>query len=329
MGRAIAFGAVAALLLAVPILFRDPYVLHIAIYAGINVMLVSGLNLLVGYMGLLSLGHGAFWGLGAYASALLAVKLGISFWVGLPAGALLAALMSLLLGNLILRVRGHRFVIITIAFQEITRLVHYNWVELTNGQNGLSGVPSPVVAIPGLLEINFFAKENFYYLVLAFAALTVYVCYRLVGSHVGRALVAIRENENLAESVGVNTFRYSMIAFGAGAFFAGLAGSLYAHYSRYVSPDVFDFIHIVEMLIMILMGGRGTIAGPVVGAIIFTALPESLRFVGLSPAAQWFTLGLILVVGILYVPEGIVPRAARLLARRRGARPATATENPA
>ncbi len=329
MGRAIASGAVAVLLLAVPTLFRDPYVLHIAIYAGLNVMLVSGLNLLVGYMGLLSLGHGAFWGLGAYASALLAVKLGISFWIGLPAGALLAALMSFLLGNLILRVRGHRFVILTIAFQEITRLVHYNWVELTNGQNGLSGVPSPVIVIPGLLEINFFAKENFYYLVLVFAALTVYVCFRLVNSHVGRALVAIRENENLAESVGVNTFRYSMIAFGVGAFFAGLAGSLYAHYSRYVSPDVFDFIHIVEMLIMILMGGRGTIAGPVAGAIIFTALPESLRFVGLSPAAQWFTLGLILVVGILYIPEGIVPRVARLLGGRRGGRLAAATERAA
>ena len=329
MGRAIGSGAIAALLLAVPILFRDPYVLHIVIYIGINVMLVSGLNLLVGYMGLLSLGHGAFWGLGAYTSALLAVKSGVSFWLGLPAGALLAALMSFLLGNLILRVRGHRFVIITIAFQEITRLVHYNWVDLTNGQNGLSGVPSPVIAIPGLPEINFFAKENFYYLILVFAALTVYVCYRLVNSHVGRALVSIRENENLAESVGVNAFRYSMIAFGVGAFFAGLAGSLYAHYSRYISPDVFDFIHIVEMLIMILMGGRGTIAGPVVGAIIFTALPESLRFVGLSPAAQWITLGLILVIGILYIPEGIVPRVSWLLAGRRRARPAAATESPA
>jgi branched-chain amino acid transport system permease protein len=329
VGRPIVLGALGSLLLAVPLLVRDPYALHIAVYTGINVMLASGLNLLVGYMGLLSLGHGAFWGLGAYASALLAVKLGVSFWLGLPAGALLAALASFLLGNLILRVRGHRFVIITIAFQEITRLVHYNWVDLTNGQNGLSGVPSPVIALPGLPEINFFAKENFYYLILAFAALTVYVCHRLARSHVGRALVAIRENENLAESVGVNTFRYSMIAFGVGAFFAGLAGSLYAHYSRYISPDVFDFIHIVEMLIMILMGGRGTIAGPVVGAIIFTALPESLRFVGLSPAAQWFTLGLILVIGILYIPEGIVPRAARLLAGRRSAPPAAATESPA
>lgn len=317
MARAVGSGVGAVLLLLVPIVVSDPYVLHIVIYAGINVMLVSGLNLLVGYMGLLSLGHGAFWGLGAYASALLAVRLGVSFWLGLVAGGLLAALMSGLLGYLILRVRGHRFVIITLAFLEIVRLVHYNWVSLTNGQNGLSGVPAPVLVVPGLLEVSFFPKAHFYYLVLAFAALTVYVCYRLVNSHVGRALVTIRENENLAESIGVNTFRYSMIAFAVGAFFAGLAGSLYAHYSRYVSPDMFEFIHIVEMLIMVLMGGRGTIAGPVVGAVIFTALPESLRFVGLSPAAQWITLGLILVLGILYIPEGIVPRAARLAGRLR------------
>ncbi len=316
-----ACGLVAAVVLSIPLLFPDPYVLHIAIYIGINVMLVSGLNLLVGYMGLLSLGHGAFWGLGAYASGLLAVRLGVSFWVGLPAGGLLAALLSVCLGYLILRVRGHRFVIITLAFQEIVRLVHYNWVSLTNGQNGLSGIPSPVLKIPGVFEINFFRKENFYYLVLTSAALTVLVCSRLVRSRVGRALVAIRENESLAESVGVDTFRYSMIAFGVGAFFAGMAGSLYAHYSRYVSPDMFEFIHIVEMLTMILMGGRGTILGPVVGAAIFTALPESLRFVNLSPAAQWITLGLILVLGILYIPEGLVPRAARLLGRRREARP--------
>jgi branched-chain amino acid transport system permease protein len=329
VARALVYGLVAALLLAVPRLFADPYFLHIAIYITINVMLVSGLNLLVGYMGLLSLGHGAFWGLGAYASGLLAVRLGVSFWLGLPAGGLLAALLSLLLGALILGVRGHRFVIITLAFLEIVRLVHYNWVSLTNGQNGLSGIPSPVLAIPGLFEISFFPKEHFYYLALAFAAFTVLVCYRLVHSRVGRALVAIRENENLAESVGVNTFRFSMIAFAVGAFFAGLAGSLYAHYSRYVSPDMFEFIHIVEMLIMILMGGRGTILGPVVGAVIFTALPESLRFVGLSPAAQWITLGLILLTGILYIPEGIVPRVERHLGRRRAAVRAAATESPA
>lgn len=326
----IASGAIVAVaLLALPVVVPDPYALHLAIYVGINVMLVAGLNLLVGYMGLLSLGHGAFWGLGAYTSALLALRAGVSFWLGLPAAGVLAAGASVLLGSLVLRVRGHRFVIITLAFQEIVRLVHYNWVGLTNGQNGLSGVPAPTLAVPGVVTVSFLPKQHFYYLVLILAAATVLVCARLVDSHVGRALVAIRESEDLAEAVGIDTFRYSMLAFGVGAFFAGLAGSLYAHYTHYVSPDMFEFIHIVEMLIMILMGGRGTTAGPVVGAVVFTALPESLRFVGLSPTAQWIVLGLVLVLGILYLPEGIVPRLERLHSRQRRARPAAPMDHPA
>jgi branched-chain amino acid transport system permease protein len=312
----IGLGVLAAVLVCLPAGVSDPYVLHLAIYTGINVMLASGLNLLVGYMGLLSLGHCAFWGLGAYGSALLVTRLGVSFWLGLPAAGILAAVVSGLLGALILRVRGHRFVILTLAFGQIVRLIHYNWIDLTNGQNGISGVPAPALVVPGLGEVSLAPKERFYYLVLALTALTVFVCARVADSHVGRALVAIRENESLAAAVGINAFAYSLIAFGVGAFFAGLAGSLYAHYSRYVSPDMFEFIHVVEVLIMVLMGGRGSLAGPVVGAVIFTVLPEGLRFVGLSPAAQWVALGLILLLGVLYMPEGLVPRIARRLRRR-------------
>ena len=324
-----------ALLLAIPWIVPDDYILHLIIYAGFFVMLASGLNLLVGYMGLLSLGHGAFWGLGGYCSALLALKLDWPFWLGLPAGGVLAVVFAFLLGHLILKVRGHRFVIITLAFQIIIQLVHYNWIELTDGQNGLAGIPSPTLTLPGVGTIDFFFKTNFYYLILAFCAMTVYVCYRVTNSRVGRALGAIRENEPLAESIGVSAFRYSMIAFVLGAFFAGLAGSLYAHYTRYISPDVFDFLHIVEMLMMVLLGGRGTILGPVVGALIFTGLPEALRFVpnpfwGLSWAPQHLVqtkalpaelqlmvFGLILILGILYMPEGIVPWVSRRFGRKR------------
>ncbi len=323
-----------ALLLAIPWIVPDDYILHLIIYAGFFVMLASGLNLLVGYMGQLSLGHGAFWGLGAYCSALLALKQGWPFWLGLPAGGLLAVVFAILLGRLILKVRGHRFVIITLAFQIIVQLVHYNWIGLTDGQNGLAGVPSPTLEIPGVGKIDFFSKANFYYLILVFCVITVYVCYRVANSRVGRALEAIRENEPLAESVGVSAFRYSMIAFVLGAFFAGLAGSLYAHYTRYISPDVFDFLHIVEMLTMVLLGGRATILGPVIGALIFTGLPEALRFVpnpfwGLSwapghlvtskalPAElQLMVFGLILLLGVVYMPEGIVPWVRKRFGRR-------------
>ncbi len=340
-GRRIAQGIFwTAFLLAVPWIVPDEYVLHLIIYAGFFVMLASGLNLLVGYMGLLSLGHCAFWGLGGYTSALLAIKQGWSFWLGLPAGALMAVVFAFLLGCLILKVRGHRFVIVTLAFMLLIQLVHYNWVGLTDGQNGLSGVPSPVLVIPGVGTIDFFSKTNFYYLILFFCAATVYVCYRVANSRVGRALAAIRQNENLAESVGISAFRYSMIAFVLGAFFAGLSGSLYAHYIRYISPDVFDFIHIVEMLTMVLIGGRATILGPVVGAFIFTILPEALRFVpnpfwgqswapghlvqskALPAELQLMVFGMILLLGVLYMPEGLVPWFSRKWRRLRGGSPA-------
>ena len=161
-GRRIAQGIFwTAFLLAVPWIVPDEYVLHLVIYAGFFVMLASGLNLLVGYMGLLSLGHCAFWGLGGYTSALLATKQGWSFWLGLPAGALMAVVFAFLLGCLILKVRGHRFVIVTLAFMLLIQLVHYNWVGLTDGQNGISGVPSPVLVIPGVGTIDFFSKTNF------------------------------------------------------------------------------------------------------------------------------------------------------------------------
>ncbi len=325
-----------AILLAVPWLVPDEYVLHLVIYAGFFVMLTAGLNLLTGYMGLLSLGHLAFWGLGGYTSALLALKLNLSFWVGLLGSGIMAALSAWLLGMLILKVRGHRFVIITIAFQLLVQLVAYNWVGLTYGQNGLSGIPLPTLGIPGIGAIDFSSKTNFYYLILAFCGVTVYVCYRMANSRVGRALVAIRENENLSESVGISAFRYSMIAFVAGAFFAGLSGSLYAHYFRYISPDVFEFIHVVELLTMILLGGRATTLGPILGAVIFSSLPELLRFLpnpfwgrswapghlvqskALPAELQLMVFGLILLLGVLYIPEGLVPWFSRQWRRIRG-----------
>lgn len=312
-------------LLAVPWIVPDEYFLHLVIYSGFFVMLCAGLNLLTGYMGLLSLGHLAFWGLGGYASALLTIKAGWSFWFGLIAGGLLAGVSAYLLGVLILKVRGHRFVIITIAFQLLVQLVAYNWTSLTDGQNGLAGVPSPTLVIPGIGTIDFFVKTNFYYLILVSCVITVFVCWRIANSRVGRALVAIRENENLAESVGISAFRYSMLAFVVGAFFAGLSGSLYAHYFRYISPDVFEFIHVVELLTMVLLGGRATTLGPVIGAIIFSTLPEFLRFLpnpfwgqswapghlvqseALPAEIQLMVFGLILLLGVLYMPEGLVP----------------------
>jgi branched-chain amino acid transport system permease protein len=309
VGAGLAGGA-AAIALTAPWWVLNPYQLHILIMAGIFAILALSLNLLLGYTGQLSLGHAAFFGLGAYASALVTLKLEGSFWLGLAIAAALAALAGWAIGRLALKLRGAYFVLVTISFAGVIALVSVNWMELTNGPLGLPGVPAPELAGWSLRT-----KGAYYYLVLLAATLAYLVCHRLVHSRIGRAFLALRENEPLAESVGVDGTRYLVLAAVVSAALAGVAGSLYAHYTRFVSPEVFLFSYTVTMVIMVVAGGKGTLAGPVVGAIVFTALPEALREV---VAWQWQLLayGVLLVLLVLFMPRGIVPALAAWRARR-------------
>jgi branched-chain amino acid transport system permease protein len=269
--------------------------------AGIFTILALSLNLLLGYTGQLSLGHAAFFGIGAYTSALLALKLGWSFWLGLPSAAALAGLAGWAIGRLALKVRGAYFVLVTISFAGVISLVSVNWMELTNGPLGLPGVPAPELA-----GVSLRTKSAYYYLVLVAVASSYLLCHRLVHSRLGRAFLALRENESLAESVGVDPTRTLVLAAVVSAALAGVAGSLYAHYVRFVSPEVFLFSYTVTMVIMVVAGGKGTLAGPVVGALLFTALPEALRE---AMAWQWQMLayGVLLVLLVFFLPRGIVP----------------------
>jgi ABC-type branched-subunit amino acid transport system ATPase component/ABC-type branched-subunit amino acid transport system permease subunit len=294
-------GALAAVaLLALPFWLTSAYHLHVAIMAGIFTILALSLNLLLGYAGQLSLGHTAFFGIGAYTSALMALRLELPFWVGLPGAAVTAGLAGWLIGRLALRVRGAYFVLVTISFAGVISLVSVNWMELTNGPLGLPGVPAP--ALGGFV---FRAKSAYYYLVLAAAAAAFLLCHRLVRSRLGRAFLALRENEPLAESVGIDPTHTLVLATVVSAAIAGVAGSLYAHYTRFVSPEVFLFGYTVTMVIMVVAGGKGTLAGPVVGAVLFTVLPEALRE---AVAWQWQMLayGVLLVLLVFFLPRGIV-----------------------
>jgi branched-chain amino acid transport system permease protein len=301
-------GLVAALaalaLLTLPLWLGSPYHLHVVIMAGIFTILAMSLNLLLGYTGQLSLGHAAFFGIGAYTSSLLALRLGWSFWLGLPAAALAAGLAGWAIGRLALNLRGAYFVLVTISFAGVISLVSVNWMELTNGPLGLPGVPAPELA-----GLSLRTKSAYYYLVLLGAAGAYLVCRRLVRSRVGRAFVALRENEALAESVGVDPTHTLVVAAVVSAAMAGVAGSLYAHYTRFVSPEVFLFTYTVTMVIMVIAGGKGTLAGPVVGAVLFTVLPEVLRE---AMAWQWQMLayGVLLVALVFFLPRGIVPAAS-------------------
>ena len=286
------------------------YHLHVAIMAGLFGVLALSLNLLLGYTGQLSLGQAAFFGIGAYTSALLTLKLEWSFWPALVAAVTLAGAAGLLIGRLALKLRGAYFVLVTISFAGVVSLVSVNWIELTNGPLGLPGVPAPTLG-PWSLR----AKSAYYYLVLAAVALCYVVCRRLVRSRIGRAWVALRENEPLAESVGVEATHYLVLAAVVSAAMAGLGGSLYAHYTRFVSPEVFLFSYTVTMVIMVVAGGKGTLAGPLVGAALFTALPEALRA---AASWQWQMLayGVLLVLLVFFLPRGIVPTIQALRDRR-------------
>jgi len=314
--RRVRAGLLAAILLTAPLWVWSPYYLHILIMAGIFTILALSLNLLLGYTGQLSLGHAAFFGIGAYTSALLVLRLGWSVWAGFAAAVVLAGLAGYGVGRVSLKLRGAYFVLVTISFAGVTYLVSLNWMDLTNGPLGLPGVPPPELAVPGLIQLSFRSKTAFYYLVLAVAAGAYFVCHRLVRSRIGRAFIALRENEALAESVGVDGTRYLVLAAVVSAALAGAAGSLYAHYTRFVSPEVFLFTYTVTMVIMVVAGGKGTLAGPVVGAVLFTVLPEALREVT-SWQWQMILYGMLLILTVFFLPKGIVPAFTTWLRERR------------
>lgn len=319
-------GFVAAMA-ALPVLAPDPYLLAVLTLAGIFVIGAISLNLLLGYTGQLSLGHGAFFGLGAYASALasLGFDIGIGFgwrvtlapqpvWVGFLAAILVAGGFGWLLGRLAFRVRGAYFVIITICFAQVLRMVALNWIELTQGPMALIGIPPVTLWLPGLGIVPLVTKAQTYWLVLAVAVLAFLLVRQVVQSRIGRALVALRANEALARSVGIRVTHYLVVATVLSAGIAGAAGSLFAHYVRIVDPDVFLFVYTVTMVIMVVTGGKGTLWGPVVGGLIFGLIPDLLRGRA-PPEAQWVLYGAAMILFVMFLPRGIVPAVAGLWRR--------------
>ncbi len=283
-----------------PLVVTGSYTLHILIMIGINVILATGLDLVVGHLELLSLGHAAFFGIGAYASALLHLNLGLSFWQALPIAALSTGILGFVIGLVTLRLRGPYFVIVTLGFAQIIYIIFLNWVDFTRGPMGLPGIKG--LTVPFRPDLPFEGKVPFYYLIVVLCLLTLLLKRQLVSTYIGRAWRSIREDENLAASVGVSAFRYALVAFTIGTMLAGVAGSFYAHYVRFVSPEMFEFSNTVSMLIMVIFGGRATQWGPVIGAVLFTVLLEYLRIAG---GLRLPLLGLVLILTMMFFPGGI------------------------
>jgi branched-chain amino acid transport system permease protein len=306
--RLAGYGLLLAALLAAP-LVAGPYGLHALIVSLTFLLPALGLNLILGYTGMLSFAQIAFFGIGAYTSALMAMHWGTPFWLNLCAGGLMAGAVAVPLGVPALRLRSYSFVMCTLGFAVIAQTVSKNWVSVTRGDLGLSGVPRPRLGLwSGGYEIS--GPVAYYYLALFIAAVAVLLFAALVTSAAGRYLVAIRENETLAASVGTPTWLYRMIAFALSAVFAGVGGSFYVHYYTVISPTIFEPYYANTLLVIVLGGGIGTIGGTIVGSFLFVALSELLR---ITPDLRMIAFGVLLVCIVFFLPEGLLPLLMRRL----------------
>lgn len=297
------------ILLALPLIIRDRYFQHILVLCGIYVILTSSWNFLAGYSGILNLGHAAFFGIGGYSSALIALKLHITPWIGLPVGGAVAAVFGILLGIPSFRLSGPYLAITTIGFSEILRLVAMNWVSLTRGSLGLFGIP-PLTGFTFSKDfhIEFISEQNAYYVILVSAVLTLMLLHKLINSEFGISLKSMREDEMGAKSIGIDTSRYKLAVFMISAFLAGFAGAFYAHYIRLISPEMLTLGETFTVLAMVMVGGLGTLFGPVVGAVLLTFLSESLRFLKdiIKADIRLIIYGGLLILTILFMRNGIV-----------------------
>jgi branched-chain amino acid transport system permease protein len=301
--KSTAYLVLIVLLFLVPTILRDPRWLHVVIMIYLYIMLAGGLRLIMS-TGQVSFAHAAFWAIGAYSSALLVMKLGFSFWVALPSAAVISAIIGILIGYPCLRLKGPYFFIITLAFGEIARLMFTSWVDLFGGANGIAGIPFPdPISVPLLGVIQFGSRSTqYYYLLLLMLLGSLFVMYRLEGSRFGMTCAAIREADELAQSLGISAIRYKLILFVTACFLAGLAGSFYAHYLTYISPDFFTFWESMIFLLIAAIGGSGSTSGVILGAILLTLVPEVARE---AKRVEPIIFGGILVLVLLFLPGGL------------------------
>ncbi len=281
------------LLALIPLVQRNPYILHMLIMVLIWVSLGQSWNLLGGYTGQVSFGHATFYGLGAYAAGLLYFHKEISTWYGMLLGPVVAMIFAVPIGLICFRLRGAYFALAMLALAEVLRLVATNWISFTNGSVGILIVP--VVS-----------KVLYYYMALGLAAISFYVIYRVLHSKWGFYFIAIREDQDAAESMGINTTYYKLISLLISAFFTGLAGAFYMNYMAFIDPHVvFSLVDIsIMMILVVMLGGAGTLYGPAIGAVIMVLLSEVFR--AYFGHANLLILGILIILIIVFIPDGVV-----------------------
>ncbi len=318
--RWLAYALAIAIIAVLPFVFTDTYWRTNLTVCAINVMLAIGLDFILGYAGQLNLGHSAFYGLGAYVSTLLIVKLGVPFWIAFVAGVAFAGIAGTFLSLFAVRLRGHYLAIASLGFAVIVHQILLNWISLTQGPLGIYGIaPPPAIVIGGVVIADFRNLAAFFYLVAGFAFLSYILLSQLVRSPIGETLTAIREDEVSAASLGINGAAWKVFAFGVGSAVAGAAGCFYASFVGTLVPDAFFVSEAFNILAMVIVGGMGTLIGPVFGAILLTVLPEVLRGFG---DLRLVVYGAALTFVVLFMPGGLA-QAARVVAEKLGLRRST------
>ena len=311
---------VLALLATLPLWGGSPYGLELGITAATFTVLSTGLNLVYGYTGLLSFAQVGFFGIGAYTAALLAQDAGWPMLTGALAGGVLATLFGVLIGYTSLRLSRHAFAIVSLSFALLCLIIARDWDSLTRGPMGIPGLVAPTLAVSGFGKVRLDDPAAFYWMMLLYAVIVLALVHRLVRSRIGRAFVAIKLNQPLAESHGIDPLRYRLLAIGVSALTSGIVGGLYVFHLTIVDPSIFDFYYTETMLIMVIVGGPGSFWGVVMASLAFSVIPDLLRF---TTDLRMVLYGVVLIAAMLAFPRGVGGWAvARRMTRFR--RPASA-----
>ncbi len=281
-----------------PFIFQDNYSLNIMIFVGINAIIVVGLGLLLGYAGQISLGHAAFYGLGAYISGFLATRYHWPVWLTIPIAIFFTGVLAYFIGQPTLRLKGHYLAMATLGFGEIMSVLFVELDEFTGGTSGMLNIPSPKI-----FGFTFKSYFSYYYLVWAIFFFILLLSVNIVRSRMGRALLAIHGSEMAAEASGVDVERYKVQVFVLSAAYAALAGGLYAHFVNFVSPSNFTLLYSIILVIMVIVGGMSKLSGAILGAIILTALPEYMR---VFKEFNLLIFSVLLILTMLFMPKGMV-----------------------
>jgi branched-chain amino acid transport system permease protein len=306
---AIIIAVVLVVLIVLPQVTSE-YITYVAVLAMLYAVLAGSYDILTGYTGPLTFCHGAFYGIGAYTSALLTLKAGLPFWVAFPLSGAMVFVFAVIIGYPGLRLRGHYFAVTTFFFAHFMYLVILNSIGLTNGPMGLGGIKPP----EGFLGISFSGLKASYYLIFIYGVIVIVGLWLFIRSGVGKLLVTIRENEELSEAIGVNTAFYKVLAFSIGAGVAGLTGSLFAHFFRLLHPTTFAWMTSEMVVIMSLVGGLGTLIGPIIGAGIVTLILELMRF---APELRMIIWSVALIAVLMIEPKGLMGLVRRIRGGRK------------